>query len=322
LNAADRQNFTLPTPTYQARTGKLPRRSTPIAVLRDLGADSRQAYHALNLIYESKLVDPRRLRAGMPITVHLDEDKDLLMGVSFRLSPEKSVFAKRMADDTFFVTELNTSLAASYKRVSHEISTSFYEAAIAAGMRDKQVADFAQIFAFDVDFQREIRVGDQFEVVYEVFADERGNEVRTGEVLFAAFNGKSITRDYYRHTPEDDGIVDYFTAEGKASTRFLMKTPINGARLSSSFGRRRHPISGYSRLHKGTDFAARTGTPIFAAGNGVVERASRYGGYGKYARIQHANGSLSAMSARQAPQPARTCTMKFSSMANMSTRCA
>ena len=108
-------------------------------------------------------------------------------------------------------------------------------------------------------------------------------------MIFAAFRGNAVQKDYYRHTPSDDNITDYFTAEGKAATRFLMKTPINGARLSSGFGRRRHPISGYTRLHKGIDFAARTGTPIFAAGNGVVERASRYGGYGRYVRIQHAN---------------------------------
>ena len=273
-----------------SRTGKLERRSTPLKVLRDLGAEGRESYTALQAIYEKDLVDPRRLQAGLPIKAYFDPENQELLSVSMRVSSEKTVFAKRMADGAFFATALTTKLTKTYKRVDDEIATSFYEAAIAAGLKDKQVADFAQIFAFDVDFQREVRVGDRFEIVYETFNDERGNQVRTGDVLFAAYNGQSTQRDYYRHTPEDDKVPDYFTSDGKAATRFLMKTPINGARLSSSFGRRRHPISGYSRLHKGTDFAARSGTPIFAAGNGVVERASRYGGYGKYARIQHANG--------------------------------
>jgi murein DD-endopeptidase MepM/ murein hydrolase activator NlpD len=195
-----------------------------------------------------------------------------------------------MADGTFFASNLSVQRVTSVKRVAATISTSLYEAALEAGATDQQVADFAEIFAFDIDFQREIQAGDAFEIVYETYTDERGNFVSSGDILFASLNGRALERSFYRHTPSDDNITDYFTADGKSATRFLMKTPINGARLSSSFGRRRHPISGYSRLHKGTDFAARSGTPIFAAGNGVVERASRYGGYGKYVRIQHANG--------------------------------
>ncbi|MEL6782689.1 MAG: M23 family metallopeptidase, partial [Pseudomonadota bacterium] len=92
----------------------------------------------------------------------------------------------------------------------------------------------------------------------------------------------------------DDGVTDYFDPNGESATKFLMKTPINGARLSSRFGKRRHPISGYTRMHKGTDFAAATGTPVYAAGHGTVERASRYGGYGHYVRIRHANGYKTA----------------------------
>lgn len=278
------------TPTYISQAATLPRQSTPINVLRDLGAEGREAHYALRAIYDKELVDPRRLRAGLPIKAHFDPENNQLMSVSFRLSSDKTVISKRMANGEFFATSLSAKLNKTHRRVSEQISTSLYDAAINAGLEDKQVADFAQIFAFDVDFQREVRAGDSFEILYETYIDERGLQVRTGDVLFAAFNGRSTQRSYYRHTPEDDDISDYFTSDGKAATRFLMKTPINGARLSSGFGRRRHPISGYSRLHKGTDFAARSGTPILAAGNGVVERASRYGGYGNYARIQHANG--------------------------------
>ena len=151
-----------------------------------------------------------------------------------------------------------------------------------------------QRFLSICSYQREMRVGDEFEIVFEEYVDERGNYIRSGDILFAALDGYATDREFYRFTPSDDGITDYFDAEGEAARKFLMKTPINGARLSSNFGYRTHPISGYTRLHKGTDFAAPTGTPVMAAGNGTIERASRFGTYGNYVRIRHANGYQTA----------------------------
>ena len=174
------------------------------------------------------------------------------------------------------------------------VQTSLYVDALEQGAGDQQVVDFAQVFAYDVDFQREVHPGDEFEFVYEAVSDERGNPIRAGNLIYAALNGRVVDKSFYRFTPEDTGETDYFQGNGESATRFLMKTPINGARLSSRFGNRRHPISGYTRLHKGTDFAAPTGTPIYAAGHGTVERASRYGGYGHYVRIRHANGYKTA----------------------------
>ena len=276
--------------TTVERVGVLKRRSTLYETLTDMGADADDAQDALQSLYDRDLVDPRRVIAGMTITANFNQADDKLLSISFSPENGRHVFAKRLADNDYFASDLAVHSRPSVKLVAATISTSLYEAALEAGATDQQVADFAQIFAFDIDFQREIQAGDEFEILYETLVDERGNFVSSGEILFASLNGRALERSFYRHTPSDDNIVDYFTADGKSATRFLMKTPINGARLSSSFGRRRHPISGYSRLHKGTDFAARSGTPIFAAGNGVVERASRYGGYGKYVRIQHANG--------------------------------
>ncbi len=272
------------------RSGKLRRRSTLIKVLIDLGAHPDDAYLALNAIYDANLLDPRRLQAGLPVTAHFEVNTNTLISVSVRPDKDQRIFSKRLANGAYFSAALKTRLLPSQKRIATHITTNLYDAALKAGAEDQQVVDFAQIFAFDIDFQREIHPGDQFEIIYESFVDERGQPVRSGEVLFAALTGKTLSRAYYRHVPEDDKVPDYFTRDGKAATRFLMKTPINGARLSSSFGRRRHPISGYTRLHKGTDFAAPSGTPIYAAGNGIVEKASRYGGYGKYVRIQHTNG--------------------------------
>ncbi|MCA8892010.1 MAG: M23 family metallopeptidase, partial [Hyphomonas sp.] len=123
---------------------------------------------------------------------------------------------------------------------------------------------------------------------------EAGHPVKTGNLIYASLNGQALTRSFYRFTPSDDGETDYFDFNGESATKFLMKTPINGARLSSSFGNRVHPISGYTRLHKGTDFAAPTGTPVYAAGNGTVEWAARRGGYGNYIIVRHANGYKTA----------------------------
>ncbi|MEO1475139.1 MAG: M23 family metallopeptidase [Pseudomonadota bacterium] len=277
-----------------SQSGTLRRNSTLNATLERLGADPQDAASALNALYDAELLNPRRLQAGLKVSADFDENSGALIAISLRPESEVGLISKRQIDGSFFATSLNTKLVPQHRRISTTIDGSIYQTALAEGATDQQVADFAQIFAYDIDFQREIHPGDAFEIVYEAFEDERGNQVRTGEVLFAALNGKALTRGFYRHTPEDTGNPDYFTHEGKSATRFLMKTPINGARLSSGFGRRRHPISGYSRLHKGTDFAAPTGTPIFAAGNGVVERASRYGGYGHYVRIRHANGYKTA----------------------------
>lgn len=277
------------------KTGALRSRDNLIDLLARLGADRRDAHDALKPIYDAGYLDPRRLRPGLVVNAAFDETgpETELSALTLRAAPERSLIVKR-GEDGWTAAALDVKLTPAHRRVSTSIETSLYDAARAEGASDQQVVDFAQIFAYDVDFQREIHPGDRFEIVYEAWVDERGQPVKTGEVLYAELNGRTLNRGFYRHTPSDDEVTDYFDPNGESATKFLMKTPINGARLSSSFGRRRHPISGYSRLHKGTDFAARTGTPIYAAGHGVVERASRYGGYGNYVRIRHANGYKTA----------------------------
>ncbi len=125
---------------------------------------------------------------------------------------------------------------------------------------------------------------------YGASKDERGDVLKGGDMLYASLDGKALKKAFYRFTPSDDGVVDYFDESGQSARKFLMKTPINGARISSSFGNRVHPILGYTKLHKGTDFAAPTGTPIYAAGNGVIARYGPFSTYGNYALIKHANG--------------------------------
>lgn len=152
------------------------------------------------------------------------------------------------------------------------------------------IVELIRIFSYDVDFQREIRKGDQFEIFYERKISEDGRRVQEGEILYARLNIKGEDIHLYRHVPEGKDFAEYFHEDGQSSKKALMKTPIEGARLSSSYGRRKHPVLGYTRMHKGVDFSAPTGTPIMAAGDGVVERASWFGSFGNYVRIRH-NGS-------------------------------
>ncbi|MCK5275569.1 MAG: M23 family metallopeptidase, partial [Alphaproteobacteria bacterium] len=146
-----------------------------------------------------------------------------------------------------------------------------------------------RIFSWDVDFQRDIRKGDGFEVMYERFFDDNGELAHNGEVVYASLTLSGKRHAVYRHILKN-GDVDYFDEKGQSAKKALMRTPIDGARLSSGFGKRKHPILGYTKMHKGLDFAAPRGTPIYAAGNGTVNYAGKKGGYGNYVRIRH-NGT-------------------------------
>lgn len=278
--------------TLNPTATRLKRRETLSGLTDRLGLDRRDAALALASLTDAELLDPRRVRAGLEVTIWQDADQL----TALKVTPEtgRQMIAKRGHDDVWRSFELKAREVAMPIVVRGTVQTSLYVDALEQGAGDQQVVDFAQVFAYDVDFQREVHPGDEFEFVYEAVSDERGNPIRAGNLIYAALNGRVVDKSFYRFTPEDTGETDYFQGNGESATRFLMKTPINGARLSSRFGNRRHPISGYTRLHKGTDFAAPTGTPIYAAGHGTVERASRYGGYGHYVRIRHANGYKTA----------------------------
>jgi murein DD-endopeptidase MepM/ murein hydrolase activator NlpD len=141
-------------------------------------------------------------------------------------------------------------------------------------------------FSYDVDFQRDVHPGDGFTVMYEREFTEDGAPAREGEVVFASLSLSGKEMALYRYTTRD-GETDYFNRRGESVRKALLRTPVDGARISSTFGMRRHPILGYSKMHKGVDFAAPTGTPIYAAGNGTIEEAGPKGAYGNYIRVRH-----------------------------------
>ncbi len=167
---------------------------------------------------------------------------------------------------------------------------SIYETALRNDMPRSVIADLIRIYSFDVDFQRRVRPGDNFEVLYS--EDGPGD----AEVLYTTLSTNGETRRYYRFQTQDDGLVDYYDIEGKSAKKFLVRKPIAGGIMRSPFGYRRHPILGISKLHTGVDWSDSVGTPIYAAGNGTVIYATWKSGYGRHTEIQHANGYVTTYS--------------------------
>ena len=165
------------------------------------------------------------------------------------------------------------------------INQSLYKAAINEKIPANTIIDFARIYGFQVDFQRDIRKQDKFQVMYEIYLNEKNEIIETGEILFANLKLSGQNNPLYYFDVE--GSEGHYDKNGKSVKKALMKTPINGARLSSPFGMRKHPIDGLNKMHRGTDFAAPMGTPIMASGDGVVKKAGWCGGGGNCVKIKH-----------------------------------
>lgn len=174
-----------------------------------------------------------------------------------------------------------------YELTSRIISSSLYASAIKGSVPDRITMNLIRLYSHDIDFQRDIRPGDEFELLYEHTRDDTGQLLKSGNIEFASLTVRSRKTDYYRFTTPDDNRVDYFDKSGQSARKFLMRTPIDRARISSAFGKRKHPVLGYTRDHAGIDFAAPKGTAVLAAGDGVVDWSKPYGSYGNYIRIHH-----------------------------------
>lgn len=214
-----------------------------------------------------------------------------LLALEFRADPENRILLRRLPGGGMVAQKKAIPLTTRIKSIAGQINGSLYLSAKQVGAPDEVIANLADAFAYDVDFQREIFGGDEFEAIFEVRYDDRGKLISAGDILYARlkWRGRAREKGYYRFE-EEAGRGDFYDATGQSAKRLLMKTPIDGARLSSGFGTRKHPILGYRRAHKGVDFAAPRGTPIKAAGDGVILRADRYGSFGNYVKIRHANG--------------------------------
>jgi murein DD-endopeptidase MepM/ murein hydrolase activator NlpD len=264
---------------------------TLYGVLVDAGVTEDDAKNAVGAIAD--VFSPRDLRAGQEIKLNIttasgtrQRDADpQLMSLSFE--PDVTTDVKLTRNDTgsFIAAAFDKPIVEDNRRAAGIINSSLFDAAQEAGVPMPVVADLIKTFSFDVDFQRDIQDGDAFEIVYERMENEDGDFVKSGKILFASLtlSGKTIPVYYF----ERDGDGEYFTPNGEAIRKSLLRTPVDGARITSGFGMRMHPLLGYSKMHKGIDFGAPTGTPIFAAGSGTIVEIGKKGAYGNYIRIRH-----------------------------------
>lgn len=242
-----------------------------------------------------KIYDPRKLRSGQFITVNFKAGNATAGGGSFEgleleADTDHLLTVKRAGDD-FNAEQTKLPVKTELRATRGVIRNSLVESATAAGVPYMVTASLIRAFSYDVDFQRDIQPGDRFKVMFSNLVTDNGS--RPGDVQYAelVLSGKSHAIYGVRR---EDGTVDFFTRDGKSIKKGLLKTPVDGARLTSGFGMRLHPILGYTRMHKGVDFGVPTGTPIYAAGDGTVEFSGWAGGYGRFVKIKHNNQTETA----------------------------
>ena len=233
---------------------------------------------------ENKL---NNLKTNQIIIFTIDQsENNKITNLLFPVSRTKRIQLTRDSiSENFKKKEIVTNLNKKIIFQEGKILKSLYKTAIDLGIQANVIIEFARIYGFQVDFQRDIRKGDNFQIMYEVFEDDEGKIFETGNVIFADLILRNQKNTLYYFDKKNS--VGHYDKNGKSVKKALMKTPINGARLSSSFGMRKHPIDGYNKLHKGTDFAAPLGTPIMASGDGKIIRAKWCGGGGNCIKIKH-----------------------------------
>ncbi len=205
--------------------------------------------------------------------------------ISINTAPDQEIVVSRTNDGGYDAREIQIKLLRYISRYYGSLKNGFFADGVESGISPTTMMTMIQLYSYDVDFQRDIRNGDKFEMLVESFYTEDGKKVRDGNVLFSSLTLQNRSIDFYMH--KVDGRPEYFDAKGESVRKSLLRTPINGARVSSGFGFRKHPILGYSKMHQGIDFAASMGTPILAAGSGKIVYYGKKGGYGNFVQIQH-----------------------------------
>ena len=242
----------------------------------------------INLILNnlSKKDEINNLKINEIVEIKIDKFENKVAKLLLPVSKTKKIeFIRNFQKDLFIRKEIITNLKKIIVFKEGKITQSLYRAAIDKGIQPNIIVEFARIYGFQIDFQRDIRRNDLFQIIYELYEDENKKIHNTGNILFADLILSNQSNAFYYFNKK--GEEGHYDLNGKSVKKALMKTPINGARLSSKFGLRKHPIDGYNKMHRGTDFAAPEGTPIMASGDGVILKSSWCGGGGNCIKIKH-----------------------------------
>jgi murein DD-endopeptidase MepM/ murein hydrolase activator NlpD len=256
------------------------------------GIGEDEARHVVDLMAQT--FDIAHIRAGLAFQAAVLAPRDArggvrLVSLTMPASAARTITISRTFDGALQLHEQEEKVREEEMVASGEIQGSLYQSAIDAGATPQLTHQVVQLFAHKLDFTRDIQPGDHFSLVFDRKVTESGKLVETGDLVYAEIEVDGRKTRFYRFDRKD-GPADYFDETGKNIKGFLLRTPVDGARITSLFGRRKHPILGYTRAHQGIDFGAGTGTPIVAAGDGVVAEAGRKGGYGNWLRIHHSGG--------------------------------
>ena len=271
-------------PKYKKIKHKINYGETFDKILENYSIEKKEIIEIKNSL-KSK-INLNKLNTKQIIQFSIDRTTNQIYEFIFQVSNTQKIYLKRNIENNAFNQEI-ISIKLNKKIIYKEniILQSLYKSATDQKIPPNTIIDFASIYGFQVDFQRDIRKQDKFQIMYEIFLNEKNEIVETGEILYS--NLKLSGQDNSLYYFDKDGSEGHYDKNGKSVKKALMKTPINGARLSSPFGMRKHPIDGFNKMHKGTDFAAPMGTPIMASGDGIIQKAGWCGGGGNCVKIRH-----------------------------------
>ena len=273
-------------PRYVTKIYKVQKGDTFENIIGSINLSAQEKKKFYNVIRKQKEI--KFLKQNQKVYFKLDT-KDTIKILEFKLEVDKKrdLVLSRVANKKDFISKIiekNLTKVIIFKE--GRIDSSLYNTATELGIKPNTIIEFARLYGFQVDFQRDIWKGDSFQIIYEQFENEDGSLIESGDIIYSNLNIQGNDLNLYKFILGNKEI-DYFDENGRSMRKTLMKTPINGARLSSPFGKRKHPILGFTKMHTGTDFAAPTGTPIMASGDGVVTRAQWCGGGGNCVKIKH-----------------------------------
>ena len=279
------QIFNNLTPRYKSVDHKISSGETFDKILNKYSISNEEILEIKKSLNSDYNLSHLKTNLDIKFTIDQSNSKKIIFFL-FPISRTEKIQLTKNLDTNLFekktiITNLNTKII--FKE--GKITQSLYKTAVDLNVQPNIIIEFARIYGFQVDFQRDIRKNDNFQIMYEVFEDDDGKVFETGNIIFANLKLSGINNSLYYF--DKKGSEGHYDENGKSVEKALMKTPINGARLSSAFGMRKHPIDGFNKMHRGTDFAAPMGTPIMASGSGVITRARWCGGGGNCVKIKH-----------------------------------